>query len=124
MQKTSFSGIVTLKQTIRADSACLFLRAFYPLYYLWGLTIAGIALLVAVTVESYAAAACLLVALLFGYARQILMRRINQARDDEMDAKLAADKHFQAFHLISVIINGVHVLLWSLLPRICCGVCR
>ena len=101
----------TIFRVLPAASAGLFLRAFFPVYYLWGLTIAAIALLVSVTVDWYAAAACLVVALLFGYARQRLMPRINQARDDEMDAKLGADKRFQALHLTSVVINAVQVLL-------------
>ena len=101
----------TVFKTLSLDNAGIFLRAFFPRYYLWGLALAGIATLIALTVDWYLALTCMIVAMLFAIARQILMPRINQARDDELDGKLGADKRFQTLHLVSVVINFAQLLL-------------
>lgn len=54
---------------------------------------------------------CLLVALLFVFARQSLMPISNRARDDDLHGVPGACKRFQILHRGSVIINGVQMLL-------------
>jgi hypothetical protein len=101
----------TVFKTLSLDTAGIFLRAFFPRYYLWGLALSGLATLIALTVDLFLAITCMVVALLFVIARQVLMPRINQARDDESDGKLGADKRFQTLHLVSVVINFAQLLL-------------
>jgi len=101
----------TVFKTLSLETAGIFLRAFFPRYYLWGLALAGIASLIALTVDWFLALTCMVVALLFVGARQVLMPKINQARDDESDGKLGADKRFQMLHLVSVVINFAQLLM-------------
>ncbi len=101
----------TVFRTLSPTDAGAFLRSFFPLYYLWGLALAVAAALLAAIVDVYALAACVLVAAMFGYARQILMPNINKARDDQAAAVSGAGKRFRALHFRSVVINGVQLLL-------------
>ena len=66
----------TVFRTLPANAAGLFLRAFFPLYYLWGLVLAVVSVALAATADWYVTAACAAVALLFVYAKQILMPKM------------------------------------------------
>ena len=55
--------------------------------------------------------ACAAVAVLFAYARQILMPNINDARDAQLRRDTEAGKRFNRLHLQSVVINGAQLLL-------------
>ena len=101
----------TVFRSLTADQAGLFLRAFFPKYYSWGIVVAIIAATVASATNIVVAAACFLVALLFVIARQVLMPRINRARDDELNDVPGARKRFRLLHRWSVIINGAQMLL-------------
>lgn len=112
----------TVFRALPAEHAGSFLRALFPKYYLWGLIVALLAAVLATTASTSVAAACLLVALLFVFARQALMPRINQARDQESEGITEAGRRFKMLHLWSVLINGFQmlvllaaagVLLWS-----------
>lgn len=101
----------TVFRALSPGDAGAFLRAFFPVYYLWGLVFATLAALLAATVDDYALAACALVAAMFGYARQILMPKINRARDDQAAAISGAGERFRALHFRSVVINGLQLLI-------------
>jgi len=101
----------TVFRALPAEHAGAFLRAFFPLYYLWGLVVAVIAAVIAVGSHWLLGAGCALVAFLFGYARQVLMPQINQARDAKLRGEPGAGKRFEALHLRSVIINGFQLLV-------------
>ena len=103
----------TVFKALPAEHAGKFLRAFFPHYYLWGLSMAIICTLIALlTTGAHAISAiCALVTTMFIYARQFLIPRINLARDRKLDGDEAAGEQFKRLHLQSVIINGLQLLL-------------
>lgn len=83
-----------------------------PLETSWGIALASVCTAAAyVTVDALSAGACALVAALFVYARQLLMPRINRARDRELAGDDTAGATFRQLHLQSVVINGLQLLL-------------
>ena len=101
----------TVFRTLPANAAGLFLRAFFPLYYLWGLVLAIASVALAATANWYVTAACAAAALLFIYAKQILMPKINRARDDQGADKPGAGERFKALHFRSVAINVIQIVV-------------
>ncbi|MDJ0740084.1 MAG: DUF4149 domain-containing protein [Gammaproteobacteria bacterium] len=97
-------------RALSAAAAGAFLRAFFPRYYLWGIAVAAAAAALAAFVDWRAFAACAAVALLFVYARQSLMPKINAARDASQDGDAAAAARFERLHRISVLINAAQLL--------------
>jgi len=99
-------------RVLPADQGGAFLRRFFPRYYLWGIALATLCVVAAwSSADRMALGACVLVAALFVYARQVLMPRINRARDRELDGDGDAGKDFRRLHLQSVVINGLQLLL-------------
>lgn len=107
----AFTVAPTVFRALPAEHAGSFLRAFFPNYYLWGLIVALITAALAMATSATVAVACLLVALLFVFARQSLMPRINLARDQESEGITGATKRFKVLHLWSVLINGFQMLV-------------
>ena len=107
----AFTVAPTVFRALPAEHAGSFLRAFFPNYYLWGVIVALITAAIAMASSATIGVACLLVALLFVFARQILMPRINLARDQEAQGVAGASKRFKALHLWSVVINGFQMLV-------------
>ena len=103
----------TVFQALDADQGSAFLRRFFPKYYLWGIVLASLSLLLAGFVNGlhWTTASCGIVLVLFLYARQVLMPRINQARDQDRSGDAIAAKRFKKLHLQSVIINGLQLLI-------------
>ena len=101
----------TVFRVLPAEQAGVFLRAFFPKYYLWGMLIALIATMVALASHWPLGLACAIVTALFAYARQRLMPQINRARDAELRGEPDADKRFKALHLRSVVINGFQLVV-------------
>lgn len=98
-------------QALPPDQAGVFLRSFFPNYYLWGLLLATTSALIALWSNALLSLACAAVAALFAYARQILMPKINAARDAQMNRENDAGKRFNRLHLQSVVINGIQLLV-------------
>jgi hypothetical protein len=118
-----FFGIVVAPKVFQAlpsQQAGVFLRALFPRYYAWGLIVALLSLVAAFFVDLAASLGCAAVAALFVYARQVLMPRINGARDAALAGDHQAKQRFDRLHRLSVIINGLQLLLllaiagWSL----------
>ncbi|MBK1629877.1 hypothetical protein CKO31_03795 [Thiohalocapsa halophila] len=88
------------------ETAGGFIRQVFPWYYL---TIGGVSVVAALALlfagESLGALLAALVAVGFWLARQVLMPRINAARDAGEDAT------FNRLHRVSVVINGAQWLL-------------
>lgn len=103
----------TVFRALPAEHAGKFLRTFFPHYYLWGLAVAIVCTLVALAAGAANAviSICTLVTLMFIYARQFLMPKINQARDQGLEGDAMAGRNFRWLHLQSVIINGLQLLL-------------
>ena len=102
----------TVFRVLPADQGGAFLRRFFPRYYLWGTALALMVTLAAyLNVDAITTGACALVTILFVYARQVLMPRINRARDRELGGDDSAGIVFKRLHLLSVMINGLQLLL-------------
>jgi hypothetical protein len=106
-----FTVAPTVFSTLSTEHAGLFLRAFFPGYYLWGTVVALIAAAIALGTNDTVSVALFLVALLFVFVRQTLMPLINRARDDELQGMQGAGRRFKTLHLLSVLINGVQLLM-------------
>ena len=108
----AFTVAPTVFRALPAEHGSAFLRRFFPQYYLWGIVLAMLCTLVAfATSDQFSWGICAGVLVLFIYARQSLMPRINRARDSELEGDQASAKTFKSLHLQSVVINGVQLLL-------------
>ena len=107
-----FGAIVAPKvfQALPPEHAGAFLRSFFPSYYLWGLVIASASTAIALWASWPVFLACSAVLVLFAYARQIVMPKINAARDAQLRGDQGAGRHFDRLHLRSVFINGLQLL--------------
>ncbi len=109
-----FAAVVapTVFRALDAADAGKFLRAIFPRYYLWGIVLSVIALLVCVFHSPKGAALMALVLAGFVYSRQLLMPAINSARDRWHESDNAQDKaEFSALHRRSVIINVAQMVM-------------
>jgi len=99
-------------RALSAEQGGAFLRRFFPQYYLWGIALASLCTLAAYfTADAITTVACAMLTAGFVYARQLLMPRINRARDRELGGDVAAGKAFKQLHLQSVMVNVVQLLL-------------
>jgi hypothetical protein len=109
-----FFGVVVAPKVFQAltpEHAGIFLRALFPRYYLWGLAIAGASTAIALWASWPVFFACAAVLALFAYARQLLMPKINAARDAQLRGEQDAIRRFDRLHLRSVLINGLQLLV-------------
>jgi len=99
-----------------AETAGRFIRGAFSWYYLFVLGVAAAASLVFVAVDPLAASLMALVAVLGIVARQVLMPRINAARDAQLAGDGAAKALFGRLHGLSVAINFVQLgaVAWAL----------
>ena len=94
-----------------AEEAGRFIRALFPWYYLVSgvlATLATMFLVASSTVDSLLAASVAVASLV---SRQVLLPRINKARDQMLAGDLLAGRTFNRGHKASVIINGAQILL-------------
>ena len=111
-----FSSVIapTVFSSVDEKNAGLFLRAFFPKYYIFGIIIGFLALLVIFIFENqfsgihlYLTSAMLLIYII----SRLMIPAINNSRD----AGEAAKKKFNRLHLLSVILNFVTLLIGILL---------
>ena len=94
-----------------AEEAGRFIRALFPWYYLVSgvlATLATMLLVASSTADSLLAASVAVASLV---SRQVLMPRINKARDQMLAGDLLAGRSFNRGHRTSVVINGAQILL-------------
>ena len=103
----------TVFLVLPVDQGGAFLRRFFPRYYVWGFAVASLCALTALfgDTDLLAGGICVAIAVLFLYARQWLMPRINRARDRELEGDVSAGRLFKLLHLQSVAINALQLLL-------------
>jgi len=99
----------TVFQALPADHAGLFLRKLFPRYYLALIIGSGLAGLLWLGTQLWAAGVCLGIAASTLWVRQSLVPRINQLRDEELAGNEAAGAQFATLHRLSVIINMVQL---------------
>lgn len=107
-----FAPLVFIR--LDAQTAGRFIRQVFPAYYLaMGAVslVAAAALLWARPDAALAAGAMLAVCAGFWFARQVLMPRVNQARDASLAGDAAAGVRFDRLHRTSVVINGIQLLV-------------
>ncbi len=109
-----FAAVVapTVFRALPAEQAGPFLRRLFPRYYAWGFVVAALATLLAAIAgaEPLAIAVAALIALGFVIARQVLVPRINRARDAELAGDATAGRRFARLHRLSVSLNAVQLL--------------
>ncbi len=88
-----------------SDMAGRYLGGVFPRYYLWGTVCALIAAVLSLPVSLISGGLLLCVALAFVGVRQILVPRINQAKEGRAAGDDAATARFAKLHRLSVLIN-------------------
>ncbi len=89
----------------------LFLRGLFPRYYLWGMIISLVMVVISVFISIWLLMSSLLVFVLFVIARQLLMPAINRSRDLAKEGNVTAKSQFERLHKASVMINAMQMLL-------------
>ena len=83
-----------------------FLRIFFPKYYLFGLVLSLIGLIIAISDKNnMSLIVFLLIIIGFLFSRQFLMPIINKAKDNNNEKK------FNILHRVSVLINFIQISL-------------
>ena len=101
-----FSSVIapTIFSSVDEKNAGLFLRAFFPKYYIFGIIIALLAIISAILFEptfNPLELGMILVILVMFIISRLMIPSINKARDMGESAK----KKFDQLHLLSVILN-------------------
>ncbi len=90
----------------------LFLRSFFPKYYLFGILLTLIALIMSLF-EKDVVIFLAFTLILFGFlfSRQILTPAINKAKDEIIESKKKSKIKFEKLHKFSVIINVLQIII-------------
>ena len=91
-----------------------FLREVFPVYYLFGLVLAGLAGGFALTERPTEGAILLLVAAGFGGLRWGLLPRINDAREGKLAGVPGMAERFARLHRVSAVANLLQMLAVAL----------
>ena len=105
----------TVFQSLPEAEAGQFLRRLFPRYYLALILGSGVAGLCFAMTSPLAAAICFIIAGSTGWVRQVLVPRINQFRDAELNGDADAGQQFARLHRWSVGINMVQLLALMIL---------
>lgn len=92
------------------DTRGLYLRGVFPRYTAWGIAVAVIAAALAFPADALSAALLGLVAAVFLAVRQVLLPRINAAREGRAAGIEAAKADFARLHRLSMLINLAQML--------------
>ena len=111
-----FSSVIapTVFSAVDEKNAGLFLRAFFPKYYIFGIIISSLAILSAILIEPALGPLelSLILAILATFiASRVMIPAINRARDMGESAK----KKFDQLHLLSVILNFLALIIGIIL---------
>ncbi len=92
------------------DAAGRFLRALFPAYYVFLIATSGLAALAAAPRSAIHAGVLGAVALSTLAVRQVLVPRINAARDAANAGDTAAEARFRSGHRLSVVVNMAQLI--------------
>ncbi len=111
-----FSSVIapTIFSSVDEKNAGLFLRAFFPKYYIFGIIIALLAIISAILFEptfNPLELGMILVILVMFIISRLMIPSINKARDMGESAK----KKFDQLHLLSVILNFLALIVGLIL---------
>jgi len=97
---------------LEPEQAGVFLRAVFERYFIWGIVISAITLVACLIHSPKGSVLMALVLAGFIYLRQVLMPRINQAREIWQETDSPSDKaRFKSLHRRSVLINSAQMVL-------------
>lgn len=111
-----FSSVIapTIFSSVDEKNAGLFLRAFFPKYYIFGIIIALLAIVSAILLEptfNPLELGMILAILSMFIISRLMIPSINKARDMGESAK----KKFDQLHLLSVILNFLALIIGLIL---------
>ncbi len=111
-----FATVVTptVFRSLTGAPAQAFLRAVFPLYYLYVLGTALVGGLATISNNPRLGSALLVIGVSAAVLRQVVMPRVNAARDAELGGDAQAKARFQALHRTSVVVNVAQLLLAGL----------
>lgn len=95
---------------LEAAAAGRFIRQVFPWYYLTVIVLSGLAALAWLAFRPVDALVLAGVTIAAGFARQVLMPRINRARDAAGAGDVTAGSRFARLHRLSVWINALQIL--------------
>lgn len=101
-------------RTLGTEMAGTLLRRLFPLYYAWGMGMAGAAAFALAPVAWEPAVVMATVTGGFVFAREVLTPRVNAYRDAERAGDTSAHARFARLHRLSVAINLAQMLLVAL----------
>ncbi len=110
MMLYSFGFAPMVFSTLPAEEAGRFIRAAFPWYYLFVIVIAALGGAILLLSDSRSGALMLAIAAVAVYARQLLMPRINAARDQRSEGRADAKGQFARLHGFSVALNFVQLI--------------
>jgi hypothetical protein len=107
----SFGFAPLVFSALPADQAGRFIRAAFPWYYLFVIATAALAGMILLPRDTGSGAIMIVIVAIGLYARQLLMPRINAARDSQLQGDAAAKRSFGRLHALSVALNLVQLVL-------------
>ncbi len=110
MMLYSFGFAPMVFSALPAEDAGRFIRAAFPWYYLFVIVTAGFSGAILLLSNSRSGALALAIAAAAIYARQVLMPRINAARDEQLQGNAEAKGRFGRLHGLSVVLNFVQLI--------------
>ena len=110
MMLSSFGFAPMVFSALPAEDAGRFIRAAFPWYYLFVIVTAGIGGAILMRSNSRSGALALAIAVTAIFARQVLMPRINIARDMQLKGIGEAKRRFSRLHGFSVALNFAQLI--------------
>jgi len=107
----SFGFAPMVFSALPADQAGRFIRAAFPWYYLFVVLTAGLGGAILSPWNSPSGGLMIAIVIIGLYARQVLMPRINAARDGQLQGDAVAKRSFGRLHGLSVALNLVQLIL-------------
>jgi hypothetical protein len=105
----SFGFAPLVFQTLTSKDAGRLIRLAFPWYYLFTVAIAALGGVLLIFSNPQSAALMAGVMVIGIYARQVLMRQINEARDRQLSGEIAAHRRFGMLHGTSVALNFAQI---------------
>jgi len=106
----SFGFAPMVFSALPAADAGRFIRAAFPWYYLFVIVTAGLGGAILLYSNARSGEIAIVIAMIAIFARQVLMPRINIARDSQLQGSGEAKKRFSRLHGISVALNFVQLI--------------
>ena len=110
MMLYSFGFAPMVFSALPSEDAGHFIRAAFPWYYLFVIVTGGSSGAILLLSDSWSAALAFAISAVAIYARQVLMPRINAARDEQLQGNTEAKGRFGRLHGLSVVLNFVQLI--------------